>query len=45
VSDMRTNIAAHEAFGGAVNSGKRDAFDDLVAAESVDHDPAPLVEA
>jgi hypothetical protein len=45
VSDMKTNIAAQEAFGGAVNSGMREKFDDLVAAESVDHDPAPLVEA
>jgi hypothetical protein len=42
---MTMNIAAHEAFGGTVNSGMREKFDDLVAAESVDHDPAPLVEA
>ncbi|SDS35970.1 conserved hypothetical protein, steroid delta-isomerase-related [Friedmanniella luteola] len=35
-----TNLAAQTAFGEAVNSGSL-AFDDLVAAASVDHDPAP----
>ena len=35
-----TNLAAQTAFGEAVNSGTL-AFDDLVAADSVDHDPAP----
>ena len=35
-----TNIAAQQAFGAAVNSGTLD-FDNLVAADSVDHDPAP----
>ncbi len=39
--DKKTNIAAQEAFGEAVNTGKLDAFDDLVAPDSVDHDPAP----
>lgn len=39
--DKKTNIAAQEAFGEAVNTGNLDAFDDLVAAGSVDHDPAP----
>lgn len=39
--DKKTNIAAQEAFGEAVNTGNLDAFDDLVAADSVDHDPAP----
>lgn len=40
MSDTEINIAAQEAFGEAVNSGSLD-FDDLVAANSVDHDPAP----
>ena len=35
-----TNLAAQTAFGEAVNSGTL-AFDDLVAADAVDHDPAP----
>ena len=39
--DKKTNIAAQQAFGEAVNSGNLDAFDDLVATDSVDHDPAP----
>ena len=39
--DKKTNVAAQEAFGAAVNSGSLDALDDLVAADSVDHDPAP----
>ena len=39
--DKKTNIAAQEAFGEAVNTGNLDAFDQLVAADSVDHDPAP----
>ena len=38
--DKKTNIAAQEAFGEAVNTGTL-AFDDIVAADSVDHDPAP----
>ena len=37
----RTNVAAQEAFGEAVNTGNLGAFDDLVATDSVDHDPAP----
>lgn len=41
MSDKKTNIAAQEAFGEAINSGDVDAFDDLVAPNSVDHDPAP----
>ncbi|WP_375490529.1 ester cyclase [uncultured Jatrophihabitans sp.] len=39
--DKKTNIAAQEAFGEAVNTGNFDAFDDLVAVDSIDHDPAP----
>ncbi|WP_248582849.1 ester cyclase [Nocardioides sp. InS609-2] len=35
------NIASQQAFGDAVNSGNLDAFENLVAADSVDHDPAP----
>lgn len=38
--DKNTNIAVQEAFGEAINSGTL-AFDDLVAADAVDHDPAP----
>lgn len=38
--DKKTNIASQEAFGEAVNTGTL-AFDDLVAADVVDHDPAP----
>ncbi|MBA3783587.1 MAG: ester cyclase [Nocardioides sp.] len=34
------NIASQQAFGDAVNSGNLDAFEHLVAADSVDHDPA-----
>jgi steroid delta-isomerase-like uncharacterized protein len=36
-----TNISAQERFGAAVNSGNLDALDELVAADCVDHDPAP----
>ena len=39
--DKKTNIAAQEAWGEAVNTGNLAAFDDLAAADSVDHDPAP----
>lgn len=39
--DKKTNIAAQEAFGEAINTGNLDAFNDLVAPDSVDHDPAP----
>lgn len=38
--DKQSNIAAQEAFGEAVNTGTLK-FDDLVAGDSVDHDPAP----
>lgn len=38
---QQTNIAAQTAFGEAVVSGRLDALDDLVAPDSVDHDPAP----
>jgi steroid delta-isomerase-like uncharacterized protein len=38
--DKKTNIAAQEAFGATVNSGTL-SFADLVAPDSVDHDPAP----
>jgi steroid delta-isomerase-like uncharacterized protein len=37
----QVNIAAQEAFGDAVNTGKFEAFEALVAADSIDHDPAP----
>jgi len=36
-----TNLAAQTAFGEAANSGDFAAFADLVAPDSVDHDPAP----
>lgn len=36
-----SNIASQQAFRAAVNSGELDAFDGLVTAESLDHDPAP----
>ena len=39
--DKKTNIAAQEAFGEAVNTGDLDAIDGLVHPNSVDHDPAP----
>ena len=39
--DTKTNTAAQEAFGEAVNTGHLDALDDLVALHCVDHDPAP----
>lgn len=39
--DKKSNTAAQEAFGAAVNAGDFDAFDGLVAPASVDHDPAP----
>lgn len=35
------NIHAQERFGAAVNSGELEVLDELVAAECVDHDPAP----
>lgn len=38
--DKKTNIAAQEAFGEAVNTGALN-FDDLVAPDSIDHDPTP----
>ena len=39
--DKKTNVAAQEAFGEAVNTGNLEAFDTLVAPNCVDHDPAP----
>jgi steroid delta-isomerase-like uncharacterized protein len=39
--DKKSNIAAQEAFGEAVNTGNLEAFDTLVAPNCVDHDPAP----
>lgn len=39
--DKKHNVEAQQAFGEAVNTGNLDAFDDLVAPDSVDHDPAP----
>lgn len=41
VFDKKTNIASQEAFGEAVNTGNLDAFDQLVAPDAIDHDPAP----
>jgi steroid delta-isomerase-like uncharacterized protein len=38
---QQTNIAAQTAFGEAVAAGDLDAFEDIVAPGSVDHDPAP----
>ena len=35
------NVTSQQAFGEAVNSGNLEALTDLVAADSVDHDPAP----
>jgi steroid delta-isomerase-like uncharacterized protein len=35
------NIAAQKKFGEAVNSGNYEEFNELVAEDSVDHDPAP----
>ena len=35
------NIAVQERFSAAINSGDLGALDELVAADSVDHDPAP----
>lgn len=35
------NIHAQERFGAAVNSGELEVLNELVAAECVDHDPAP----
>lgn len=35
------NIHAQERFGAAVNSGKLEDLDEVVAADCVDHDPAP----
>ena len=37
----KTNVASQERFGAAVNSGDLDTFDELVATDAVDHDPAP----
>lgn len=36
-----SNIKAQQAFGAAVNEGRLDAFDQLVAQDSVDNDPGP----
>lgn len=41
VFDTKSNIASQEAFGEAVNTGNLEALDQLVATDSVDHDPAP----
>jgi steroid delta-isomerase-like uncharacterized protein len=40
-SDKKSNVAAQEAFGEAVNTGDLSAFDHLVAPDCVDNDPAP----
>ncbi|MEU9387900.1 ester cyclase [Streptomyces sp. NPDC048279] len=39
--DRQANITAQTAFAEAVVTGNLDAFDQIVAANSVDHDPAP----
>ena len=39
--DKKHNIETQQKFGEAANSGNVAAFDDLVAADCVDHDPAP----
>ena len=36
-----TNIAAQEKFGQAANTGNFDLFDEVVAPDALDHDPAP----
>ena len=36
-----SNLESQQRFGDAVNSGNFGAFDELVAADSIDHDPAP----
>ena len=38
---QQANIEALKAFGEAVNTGRYDAFSDLVSDAVVDHDPAP----
>jgi steroid delta-isomerase-like uncharacterized protein len=38
---QQANLALQEKFGAAVNEGNLDLLDDLVAPNSVDHDPAP----
>lgn len=40
-STVAANIAAQERFGSAINSGDFRAFDEVVAPEVIDHDPAP----
>jgi len=40
-TSTQSNIEAQQAFGDAVNSGKLDLLDNLVAPDSVDNDPAP----
>ena len=40
MSNLEKNVATQEAFGATVNAGTLD-FDDLVAPDAVDHDPAP----
>jgi len=36
-----TNIAAQKKFGEAINTGDFETFNELVAENSIDHDPAP----
>ncbi|MFB6962185.1 ester cyclase [Streptomyces sp. NPDC056309] len=38
---QQTNIAAQTAFGEAVVTGNLDVLDEIVAPDSIDHDPAP----
>lgn len=37
----QNNIAAQQQFGEAINSGNFEKFDALVAADAIEHDPAP----
>ncbi|MEO9169898.1 MAG: ester cyclase [Candidatus Baltobacteraceae bacterium] len=38
---QNANVAAQERFGQAINSGDFSAFDEIVASDILDHDPAP----
>ena len=38
---VKENFAAQEKFGAAVNSGKLEGLREAVAANALDHDPAP----
>ncbi len=38
---QQDNIKAQERFGGAINTGKFEIFQEVVSPDCVDHDPAP----